>query len=347
MFNRYFYPVIIFLLLVSCEKPPAFDPPVIPPSAQGGIFILNEGGFNNGNASLGYYSFTDKTLTDDVFYATNNRHLGDVLQSMTVYNGIAYLVVNNSKKVELMDMNSFQSAGTINGFTSPRYLLFVNPNKAYVSDLYDNAVAVVDMTSRSIVKKIPCPGATEQMKLLNNKVYVCNTLQKSLYIIDPYTDQLTDSIPLSYGPNSLVLDQVNKLWVLCSGDKSKGYNAALYRIDPWSDSVERSFTNISPDGTFGAEKLSINGTRDRLYWLNADVQSIGITDSVMPSQPFVHSFKNIFYGLGVDSVTGEVYVSDAIDFVQKSTIYIYSPSGGMKAVFKGGIITNGFYYYYK
>lgn len=341
------YLIFVLNVFMSCEKTPARDEVSLPAAQEGGIFILNEGSFNNGNASLTFYDFKANTLTDDVFYTANGRHLGDVLQSMTIYNRDAFLVVNNSKKIEIIDGVSFKSKGTITGFSSPRYLLMVSGSKAYVSDLYDNHIAVVDMSTKSITKKIQCIGATEQMLMINNKVYVCNTLQKSLYIVDATTDVLTDSIQLSYGPNSLVVDKNYKLWVLCSGDKSNGINSGLFRINPFTDSVELAFKNIYPAGIFGASKLSINSAKDQLFWLNGDVQSIKITDTVIPSLPFIHSFNNVFYGIGIDPRTGEIYVSDAIDFVQKSTIYKYSASGETKGFFKGGIITSGFYFDYR
>jgi YVTN family beta-propeller protein len=339
-----FYSCVVF---VSCEKSPIVnDIGPLPPAKQGGIFILNEGGFNNGNASLTFYDFQKKALTDDVFFTVNSRHLGDVLQSITLYNGKAFLVLNNSKKIEIIDASTFLSKGTITGFNSPRYMLILNSLKAYVSDLYDNNIAVVDLTSNIIIKKIPCAGATEQMLCTNNKVYVTNTLQKSVYIIDPITDQLTDSISLSYGPNSIVLDTNNKVWVLCSGNQSKNINAGLYRINPMNDSVEFAIHAIAPTGIFGASKLCIDGTKKKLFWLNNDVQSFNISDTILSSTPFIRAFKNNFYGLGVDPTTNEIYVSDAIDFSQKSIVNIYSSNGSTTATFKSGINTNGFYFYY-
>lgn len=340
----FFYCCIVF---TACEKPPSANDsgPILLPQ-KGGIFILNEGGFNNGNASLTFYDFQKKTLAEDVFFSANSRHLGDVLQSITIYNGNAYLVLNNSKKIEIIDASTFLSKGTITGFNSPRYMLILNSLKAYVSDLYDNNVCVVDLVSNSIIKKIHCSGATEQMLYTNNKVYVTNTLQKSLYIIDPTTDQLTDSIQLSYGPNSIVLDTNNKVWVLCSGNQSKNLNAGLYRINTLNDSVELAIHSIAPAGIFGASKLSIDGTKKNLYWLNNDVQTLSIYDTIISSPPFIRAFKNNFYGLGIDPTSNEIYVSDAMDFAQKSTVNIYSSNGGMTATFKSGINTNGFYFYY-
>lgn len=345
--KQLYWLLCLVFAFAACEKPPVREEPPLPPAQAGGIFILNEGTFNAGTASLGFYDFKEKTLTDDVFKPANNRPLGDVLQSMTLRDGTAYLVVNNSKKIEMIDVTSFQSEGTITGFNSPRYMLFIDNSKAYVSDLYDNAIAVVSMSSKSIVKKIPCPGATEQMLLYNNKVYVCNTLQRSLYIVDVNTDELIDSIPLSYGPNSIVMDHNNKIWVLCSGSESQSIYAGLHRINPANDSVELSIVNIYPQGIFGANRMVINGTGDHLYWLNKDVQDMSIAAQAPPAEPFIRAVNNKFYGIGTDPFSGEIYISDAIDYVQRSSVYHYTPDGSLIGVFKTGVSTNGFYFYYK
>ena len=339
--------ILIILIFTSCEKPPTSQPVIIPSAQQGGMFVLNEGGFNNGNASLSYYSYANKSMTNDVFYSVTNRHLGDVLQSMTLVDNTAYLVLNNSKKVEVIDATTFVSKGIINGFLSPRYLLQINTTKAYVSDLYDNNIAVVNLSNNTINSKISCPGATEQMLLVYNRVYVTNTLQKSIYVIDPLIDKVIDSIQLSYGPNSLVLDKNNNLWVLCSGNKTKGYNAAIYKIDLATNKISTSNSNINPVGIFGATKLVTNGSKDKLYWLNGDVQSISVNDTMLNVQSFIPAVKSNFYGLGVDPITGEVFVSDALDFVQQAAIYKYKSTGELEGVFKCGVITNGFLFDYR
>jgi len=47
--------------------------------------------------------------------------------------------------------------------------------------------------------------------------------------------------------------------------------------------------------------------------------------------------------LGIEPSSGDVIVGDALDYVQRSTIYRYSSDGTqLKAQYKAGIISNGF-----
>ncbi|MES2778319.1 MAG: DUF5074 domain-containing protein, partial [Bacteroidota bacterium] len=83
--------------LVSCDKKPQpNDDLILPPLVKGSIMMINEGNFQFGNASLTVYDFNNDIVYPDVFENTNGRKLGDVFQSITVANGKAYLIVNNS-----------------------------------------------------------------------------------------------------------------------------------------------------------------------------------------------------------------------------------------------------------
>jgi hypothetical protein len=69
-----------------------------------------------------------------------------------------------------------------------------------------------------------------------------------------------------------------------------------------------------------------------------------ISSASLPTSTFINSSGNVFYGLGVNDKDNTVYVSDAIDYIQKSSITIYSSSGQLKTSFKAGINASGFYF---
>jgi len=66
--------------------------------------ILNEGAFGQGNASISTFNPAARELQNNVFASRNApRVLGDVLQSAIQHENRLYLVVNNSKKIEVVD----------------------------------------------------------------------------------------------------------------------------------------------------------------------------------------------------------------------------------------------------
>jgi hypothetical protein len=62
----------------------------------------------------------------------------------------------------------------------------------------------------------------------------------------------------------------------------------------------------------------------------------------LPANALITQGNKLYYGLGVNPKDYSIYVSDAIDYVQKSKVEIYKPNGSFIANFNAGIISNGF-----
>ena len=153
---------------------------------------------------------------------------------------------------------------------------------------------------------------------------------------------------MAYGPNSLRLDKNNNLWVLSAGINNGTIieNGALQKIDVTQDSILTSF-DITPQSEHGAIKLRINAQLNALYWINKSIYQHAINQTSLSTLPFVFSNKNAYWALNYDSLTNEIYVGDAIDYNQRSTINRYDVAGNLRGTFKGGIITTDFYFWYK
>lgn len=343
-FNPTLFAGIISLLIsfTACrsDKPEIIDQTPVVAGAKS-VYITNEGNFQFGNASVSFYNPDQNVVVEDIFKANNDRNLGDVCQSISYFNEKFYLILNNSHKIEVVNSSNFQSVATINGLNSPRYFLAINNQKAYVSDIYDNQIAIVDLNSNSISGHIPCSGWTEELLMISGKVFITNPYRSKIYVVNPISDQITDSISIGYGSNSLKEDKYGKLWVLCGGNSSN-IAGGLYRINPATNAVEQSFEFTSASSTPG--RLQINGTNDTLYWLNNGIFRMSIETTVIPNTPFIGSSGMNYYGLGIDPTTNEIYVSDAVDYVQKGVIYRYRSNGSLISTFKAGIIPGEFYF---
>ena len=337
------------LLLTSCMKWETGEEETFEASPSG-LFITNEGNFQYGNASLSFYDPATRTIENEVFYRANGMKLGDVAQSMIVHNGVGWVVVNNSHVVFAIDLNTFREVGRITNLTSPRYMHFVSADKAYITQIWDNRITVVNPRTYQITGYIECPamtmetGSTEQMVQWGDYVYVnCWSYQNRILKIDTRTDTVVGELEVGIQPTSLVIDRNGKMWTITDGgyDGSPyGYEApSLYRIDAETFRVEREFPFTLGDDP---SEVQINGAGDRIYWLNEDVWEMDVEAEWLPVRPFLEQRETIYYGLTVDPRSGEVYVADAIDYQQQGMIYRYSPTGELIDEFYVGIIPGAF-----
>lgn len=315
-----------------------------------GLFITNEGNFQYGNASLSYYDPKTKKVENEVFYRANAMKLGDVAQSMTIHNNLGWIVVNNSHVIFAIDTQNFKERGRITGLTSPRYIHFLSDEKAYVTQLWDNRIFIVNPKKFQITGYIECPnmkastGSTEQMVQYGKYVFVnCWSYQNKLLKIDTETDQVVDELIVGIQPTSLALDCHNKLWTLTDGGfegSPYGYEEpALCRIDAETFQIEKKFKFKLKDMP---SELQLNGKKDKLYWLNNDVWEMPVVSEELPSQPFLPYNGTIYYGLTINPKNGDVYVADAIDYQQPGMVYRYSSEKDFIDEFYVGIIPGAF-----
>lgn len=315
-----------------------------------GLFIVNEGNFMYGNASLSFYDIENKKIMNDVFFHANGKPLGDVAQSVTVRGDLAYVVVNNSSVIFVIDKNTFKIKGLIKGLTSPRYIHFMSDTKAYVTDLYAKAITVIDPSTFSIVKRIDLNNGigkqhpTEQMVQYKNFLFTnCWSYDNKILVIDTNTDKLIEEIEVPIQPSSLCIDKNNKIWTITDGgykDSPYGHEIpALIKIDAKTRKVEHVFKfkfNDSPS------EVCLNGTKDKIFFINNDIWKMDVKANSLPKKPLINSNGTIYYGLSVNPQNGEVYVADAIDYVQRGIVYRYSNKGEAIDNFKVGIIPGAF-----
>lgn len=312
-----------------------------------GLFIVSEGNFGSGNASLSYYAIDEKTVENEIFARANSMLLGDVAQSMTVRGDVGYIVVGKSGVIFMIDVNTFKIKGDIRGFTSPRYIHFLSDTKAYVTDLFAARIAIVDPTELTITGYVDTRGhtSTEQMVQYGKYVFTnCWSYDNTILVIDTETDLVVGEIAVGKQPTSLVIDKFDKIWVMTDG----GYEGseygweepALYRIDAPTRQIEKTFTFDRDDSP---SELCLNGAGDLLYFINRSVWRMDISDESLPSVPFLpYRTGTRYYGLGVDPLTSEVYIADAIDYAQSGVIYRFTAGGELTDTFRVGIIPGAF-----
>jgi hypothetical protein len=339
---KHYYITFLVLLFYACvkDKPVAVNSAKVQLSSAKKVYVVNEGNFGSGNSSISLYDPGNAQVIENIYRSVNNSDIGDVAQSLSFINGKFYIVVNNSSKILVCD-NQFKKIAQLNGLLSPRYIQPVSNQKAYVSDFKVKAIHVIDLNNHTKLKSIACDGWTEGMTMLYNKVLVTNPKKQYAYIINAVTDILQDSIFVGINAYGTVLDKNDKVWVLSGGDSDKSLLPRLSKLNITTNQVEAFYEFKSNDkpGT-----ICLNQTKDSLYFLNRSIYRMAITDNALPNEPFINSGGRNYYGLGISPHDFKIYAADALDYSQKSNIYIFDATGKQLSFFKAGINANGFYF---
>lgn len=347
--NRFFPGYVILSMwmimvvgLFSCSKEPVRphtdDPDPDPGDSlifSEGFFVVNEGNFNWGNASITFIDTVTGGVYQDIFQIANDRPLGDVAQSMKVMNNRGYILMNASNRLEVVDLKDFTTIKSITGFNAPRYIEFIDSTKAYVTNLYKD-ISVVDLEKLEVTKTIPTPEWTEGMVRYNQYMFVTcigefsepsSRRKAKLLIINTKNDEIADSIQSSTEPVAIVIDKKQKMWILCSGGWDSYSAPALIRVNPELRQVEKTFVFST---TATPSRLAINPTRDTIYFLKDGIYQMPVTATELPTEPLITSDGRLFYGLAIHPVNGTIYATDAIDYVQAGHAYQFSSSTGAK-----------------
>ncbi|MEL6676967.1 MAG: DUF5074 domain-containing protein [Bacteroidota bacterium] len=324
-------------VLVACQPEPPV--PQDPSPLQEGVFISNEGNFQWGNASLDFWDKNGDSLRSSVFQQANGYGPGDVLQSLTLHQDQAYLVVNNSQKIIEVDLETLSVNRELTGLTSPRYLTIWDSTLAFATDLYSQSIHVIDLPSLSKTSEIPFPGWGERMLKRPEGIWITNVRTTHIYLLDPTQLAIVDSLEVGLGSHSMVEDANGNIWALASGDVLDGTGGRLSRFDPTTRQIAQAW-DFGEDIHPGDLHRSPDG--QHLYFRSGDLYRMAISASALPDQPLVPAQGKNFYSLAIDPATGKLWAADALDFVQRGNIEVYDPAGILEFTFKAGIIPGGF-----
>lgn len=348
---RFFHLFLILpLCFAGCMKYGPREKEDVPEAGRRGVFIVCEGVYPNGNASLSYYNIEKRTVENEVFARRNAAALGNVAQSMTIHAGTGYIAVNNSSVVYAVDPVTFEYRGAITNLTSPRHIHFPNDGKGYISDLYAGTVTVFDPAALRVTGTVITGAHKSTGRMVGFGRYVfanCWSYDDTVLVIDADDDRVVAEIEVGSQPKAIAMDWRGKLWALCdggySGSKTGREAPSLYRIDASSRAVEKVFTFEEGDN---AADLCIDGEGRTVYVLKDHLWRMDAGADEFPVEPFIRNTTgNYWYAAAVDPRTGEVYLADAVDYTQPGTVYRYSPSGECVDKFRVGVIPGSFCFF--
>ena len=325
-----------------------------------GMYLLNEGNMGSNKATIDYLDFSKGIYIRNIYGERNPnviKELGDVGNDIQVYGNRLYAVINCSHKVEVMDLYTCRRIGQID-IPNCRYIRF-HGDKAYISSYVGpvsidpnaqlGAIFEVDTATLRITRQVTVGYQPEEFEIIGNYLYVANSggyrapdYDSTLSVVDLTDFRQVKKIPVCVNPHRVRKDQYNRLWITSRGDH-KDVQPQLVCLQPLHP-TPYTLHHISPS------EMVIFG--DSMYFYGAhwsdETMSNQITygvfniQSPIPNNPYpisnIQSFitdgteKNIKipYGIQVNPYNGDIYITDAKNYVSSGQLHCYSREGKRK-----------------
>ena len=298
------------------------------------------------------------------------KELGDVGNDIQIYGNQLYAVINCSHKVEVMDARTCRRIGQVDipncryicfhegkayvsSYVGP---VSIDPNAQL------GAVFEVDTATLEITRKVTVGYQPEELVVYNEHIYVVNSggyrapdSDSTMSVISLRDFRQVQKIPVCLNPHRLRKDQYNHLWITSRGDY-KDVQPQLICFSPETNSQlsianapaasemvivgdsmyyygshwnEQTMSNTITYGVFNIkDSLPLAGSPMTLASWGAFREGVGVGSSLITDG----TEKNIKipYGIQVNPYNGDIYVTDAKNYVSSGQLHCYSREGKRK-----------------
>ena len=350
--------ILLPLLFTACRKdqqPISETVTKVGPADTGALsrmYVLNEGNMGSNKASLDYLDLETGNYHQNIYEQANPtivKGLGDVGNDLGVYGSKLFIVVNNSNKIEVVDARTVKHIGQVT-IQNCRNVIFHN-GKAYVSAYLgivgdpkapNGAVYEIDTATLQITRKVTVGRQPEEIAIVGEKLYAANSggysppnYEHTVSVVDLASFTVIKLIDVGINLEKLKLDAYGDLYVTSRGDYYT-IPPDLYVIDTKTDSVKKDFK-------IPVSNLWISGDTAYMYSVafsyvtgknTVSYSMLNVKTETVLDKKFITDGTDLQikvpYGIAVNPVTKEVYVTDAKDYVTPGTLYSFDTNGKKK-----------------
>ena len=337
---------------------PIRDEASFAPGEPIGMYLLNEGNMGSNKASIDYVDFVNGYYVRSIYTERNPtviKELGDVGNDIQVYGSRLYAVINCSHKVEVMDARTCRRIGQVD-IPNCRYIRFAK-DKAYVSsyvgpvsidpDAQLGAVFEVDTATLAVTREVTVGYQPDELEMLGEYIYVANSggyrvpnYDYTVSVVERYGMKQVEKIPVGLNLHRIRRDRYNRLWVTSRGDY-ESVPSRLHILER-KNSISKDMV-VTDTLDIPCSEFVIQG--DSLYfysvsWNNQAEENtvsygiIDITTKELVTSSFItdgtQADIKIPYGIAVNPYNGDIYVTDAKNYVSSGVLHCYGRDGVKK-----------------
>ncbi|MDN6279395.1 MAG: hypothetical protein L0J45_00170 [Psychroflexus sp.] len=328
-----------FLTSCSSDDDNGLSPEMPEGAYDLGYIIANEGNFGSPNASVSFINADLTQVTNSIFQTENpSETLGDVLHSISFDDEYAYLIMNNSNKVVVVDRFNFQHITTLTeNINLPRFAE-IEDGKLYIGNSQSKDIAIYNISDFSYGASVSIDKPIEYLKAEDGFLYVQNAAfgqGNEISVIDLSTNQITKTLTVGGVLNSMT-DDNGILYALHSEGITKINMSTATEMEtlPFvGDISDASKLTIEDEMLFFIAGSKIYG-----YDLNVtELNDEALFDTQVEDETW-------FLGYGFAVENGKIFYSDVNGFTEDSSLRVYDFSGKLLNTLTTGIGSNSIYF---
>lgn len=319
-----------------------------------GIYLVNQGNQGSNKARLDFLNFHNGFYIRDVFTEYNPevvKGLGDTGNDVQVYKGKVFVAVNGSHKVEIMDAYSMKRLAQVD-VPNCRFIAF-DGNHAYVTSYVakdkealktqKGALYCIDLDTYKVTGQVTVGYQPEQLVIRDGKAYVANSggyvagNDNTVSVVDLKSMKVEYNIEVAVNLELMLVDAEGTIWVSSIGNY-RDVSSTLNYLVKKGDKYELGGTVNVPVSSMAlaGDKIYVIGTTyNPTTWKPTTTYNIvNVKTRKLESGSFItdgtESGITTAYTVTVNPGNGDIYVTDAKDYVSSGTLHCYTGSGKRK-----------------
>lgn len=319
-----------------------------------GIYLVNQGNQGSNKARLDFLNFHNGFYIRDVFTEYNPevvKGLGDTGNDVQVYKGKVFVAVNGSHKVEIMDAYSMKRLAQVD-VPNCRFIAF-DGNSAYVTSYVakdketlktqKGALYRIDLDTYKVTGQVTVGYQPEQLVIMDGKAYVANSggyvagYDDTVSVVDLKSMKVEYDIEVAVNLELMLVDADGTIWVSSRGnyvDVSSTLNYLVKKGDKYElgGSVNVPVSSMALAG----DKIYVIGTTyiPPTWKPTTTYNIVNVKIRELESGSFItdgtESDIATAFTVTVNPGNGDIYVTDAKDYVSSGTLHCYTGSGKHK-----------------
>ena len=286
------------------------------------VYVANEGNFGFSNASISILSIDQGVDHQRVYLQANASPLGDVAQSIAHIDHHFCISVNNSGLVRVVNDSTWIQEAELES-PYPRYTLQAG-GKLWITNLYTPEVTIASKQNTTWeTRTLTTNGSTEHLLFDDLNLWINAWNPNEILVVNPFTEIVNARIALADSAFGLARTTTGKIVTATqNGILSCSANGSVDTLYAWK--------GIRPF------RFQYHPKNQRFYWLDN-----GLWEWEMGKDPMLVNglaFIENAYGLGCDTLTGNIAIADAKDYQNRGEVILLDSNYTIINRFPTGVI---------